>query len=94
MVGFLTQSESTATKEDHRNYCFQVQDVKDDDDEYIYFMGRWEKDGCKCGKQSLHLDICSLKEENYRRTIVGTSMKNVLGTSRMLIFIKQLLVCG
>jgi len=31
------------TKEDHRTYCFQVQDVKDYDKEYTYFMGRWEK---------------------------------------------------
>lgn len=51
-------------EEDHATYCFQVQDVRDDDKEYLYFMGRWEKGGCKCEKQSIHLDICSLKEEN------------------------------
>lgn len=53
-------------KEDHRTPCFQAQDVKDGDKEYIYFMGRWEKGGCKCGKQAIHLDIYSLKEEHYR----------------------------
>lgn len=55
-------------KEDHRTPCFQAQDVKDGDKEYIYFMGRWEKGGCKCGKQAIHLDIYSLKEEHYRWT--------------------------
>lgn len=35
---------------------------------YIYFMGRWEKGGCKCGEQSVQLDICSLKEESCRLT--------------------------
>lgn len=42
-----------------------MQNIKDDKD-YKYFMGRWEKGGCKCGEQSVHLDICYLKGESYR----------------------------
>lgn len=34
----------------------------------MYFTVRWEKGGCKCREQSVHLDICSLKEESYRWT--------------------------
>lgn len=44
----------------------------------MYFMGRWERGGCKCGEQSVHLDICSLKEESYNElTNVGRNIESV-----------------
>lgn len=44
-VVFLTWFESMATRQDNRNYCFQVQDVKDGEKRYIDFMGRCKKGG-------------------------------------------------
>lgn len=51
-----------------------------------------EKGGCKCGKQSFHLDISLLKEKRAtdELTITGTNMESVLGTSGMLIFFQAI----
>lgn len=81
------------TKEDHRSYCFQ--DVKDHDKEYIHLWAVGKKVATSVqNSQSIWISVLWRKKTIDELTIAGKNMNNILGTSGMLIFLKQLLVCS